>query len=60
MAEFNLKRVLCPVDFSDPSAAALRMAGGVAKAFGAEITVLHTQFLEAPVYFTAAPALTWW
>ena len=56
MAEFKLKRVLCPVDFSEPSAAALRMAGGVAKAFGAELTVLHAQILEAPVYFTVAQA----
>jgi len=54
MAEFDLKRVLCPVDFSAPSAAALRLAGGMAKTFGAELTVLHAQHLEAPVYFTAA------
>jgi nucleotide-binding universal stress UspA family protein len=54
MAEFDLKRVLCPVDFSVPSAAALRLAGGMAKTFGAELTVLHAQHLEAPVYFTAA------
>ena len=54
MDEFKLKRVLCPVDFSEPSGAALRLAGGVAKMFGAEITVLHAQHLEAPVYFTAA------
>ena len=54
MAEFDPKRVLCPVDFSVPSAAALRLAGGLAKTFGAELTVLHAQHLEAPVYFTAA------
>jgi nucleotide-binding universal stress UspA family protein len=54
MSESYLKRVLCPVDFSEPSAAALRLAGGMAKTFGAELTVLHAQHLEAPVYFTAA------
>ncbi len=54
MAQFDLKRVLCPVDFSRHSAAALRMAGGLAKTFGAELTVLHAQHLEAPVYFTVA------
>lgn len=54
MVNFNLKRILCPVDFSQHSAAALRMAGGVARAFGAEVIVLHAQRLEAPVYFTAS------
>lgn len=54
MAAFDLKRVLCPVDFSDQSAAALRLAGGMAQALGAELHVLHAERLEAPVYFTAA------
>jgi nucleotide-binding universal stress UspA family protein len=54
MAQYDLKRVLCPVDFSEYSAAALRMAGGLAKTLGAELTVLHAQHLEAPVYFTEA------
>ncbi len=54
MVNFNPKRILCPVDFSEHSAAALRMAGGVARAFGAEVIVLHAQRLEAPVYFTAS------
>jgi nucleotide-binding universal stress UspA family protein len=52
--QFDLKRVLCPIDFSRHSAAALRMAGGLAKILGAELTVLHAQHLEAPVYFTVA------
>jgi nucleotide-binding universal stress UspA family protein len=56
MATFQPKHVLCPVDFSEHSAAALRVAGGVAKAFEAEVDVLHAQRLEAPVYFTAAQA----
>ena len=54
MTTFTAKRILCPVDFSDQSAMALRTAGMVALAFGSEVTVLHVQRLEAPVYFTAA------
>jgi len=54
MATFQPKHILCPIDFSEHSAAALRVAGGVAKAFGAEVNVLHAQRLEAPVYFTVA------
>jgi nucleotide-binding universal stress UspA family protein len=54
MATFTAKRILCPVDFSDQSAMALRTAGVLALAFGSEVTVLHAQRLEAPVYFTAA------
>lgn len=54
MATFQPKHILCPIDFSEHSAAALRVAGGVAKAFGAEVNVLHAQRLEAPVYFTLA------
>jgi len=50
------KRILCPVDFSDQSAAALKMAGMVARAFGSEVVVLHVQRLEAPAYFTVAQA----
>ena len=56
MATFELKRVLCLIDFSEHSAAALQVAGGVSKAFGAGILVLHAQRLEAPVYFTVAQA----
>ena len=54
MAAFQPKHILCPIDFSEHSAAALRVAGGVAKAFGAEVHILHAQRLEAPVYFTVA------
>ncbi len=54
MAEFRPKRILCPVDFSPQSAVALRVAGRVAMAFGAEVLVLHAHRLEAPVYFTRA------
>ena len=52
MSEFELKRILCPVDFSEHSAKALRLAGAVAEALGAEVVVLHAQQIELPVYFT--------
>jgi nucleotide-binding universal stress UspA family protein len=51
---FKIERILCAVDFSKHSAAALRVAGGLAKASKAQITVLHAQRLEAPDYFTVA------
>jgi nucleotide-binding universal stress UspA family protein len=54
MAKFSPARILCPVDFSEYSAAALRVAGGLARMFGAEVLVLHAQRFEAPVYFTSA------
>ena len=54
MSNFAPKHILCPVDFSEQSAAALRVAGVIAKAFGSEVVVLHVQRLEAPVYFTVA------
>jgi nucleotide-binding universal stress UspA family protein len=54
MSPFQPKHVLCPIDFSEHSAAALCVAGGVARAFGAKVIVLHAQRLEVPAYFTAA------
>lgn len=51
---FEPRRILCPVDFSPQSGAALRVAGGLARAFGAELTVLHASQLEVPLYFTVA------
>ena len=54
MSTFQLKHILCPVDFSPHSAAALRIAGGMAGMFGAAVVVLHAQRLEAPEYFTKA------
>ena len=58
MAKFQPKRILCPVDFSPQSAAALRVAGRVALAYAAEVMVLHAHRLEAPVYFTRAQTQT--
>ncbi len=54
MSLFEPQQILCPTDFSEHSAAALRAAGGIARAFGAKVMVLHAQRLEAPVYFTKA------
>jgi nucleotide-binding universal stress UspA family protein len=54
MAEFELKQVLCPVDFSEHSTQALRFAGRLAETMGAELIVLHAQEFEFPTYFTAA------
>lgn len=54
MHAFQPKRILCPIDFSDHSAAALRVGSGIARAFQAELIALHAQRLAAPVYFTAA------
>jgi nucleotide-binding universal stress UspA family protein len=50
----KLDIILCPTDFSAHSAAGLRVAGGIARAFGGRVVVLHAQRLEAPVYFTKA------
>jgi nucleotide-binding universal stress UspA family protein len=40
------KRILCPIDFSDPSLVALDVATSLAKESGAKITLLHV--LESP------------
>lgn len=42
----NLKRILCPVDLSEPSMLALRFAQAVAGRYGAALTVIH--ILENP------------
>jgi nucleotide-binding universal stress UspA family protein len=50
----NVARVLVGVDFDEASASALKMAGALASAWGAEITAFHSATQEAPAYFTAA------
>ena len=40
-ASLQLKRILVPVDFSEPSEKALRYAGKFAEQFGAAVTLLH-------------------
>jgi len=37
----SLRRVLCPVDFSEPSERALRYALAIARWHGSALTVLH-------------------
>lgn len=46
------REILCPVDFSDSSAAALRLAATVGKCVGARLTLLHAITLTVPSYFT--------
>ena len=48
------ERVLCPVDFSDLSAGALRVAGRIAAKAGARLEVVHAYAWEAPAYITQA------
>jgi nucleotide-binding universal stress UspA family protein len=44
--------VLCPVDFSQPSAVALRFAASFAASTQAGLTLMHAHSWEAPQYFT--------
>lgn len=46
-------RVLVAMDFDDASAAALRMAARLARAWQAEVTVFHAKTEDVPAYFTA-------
>ena len=43
-----LKQILCPIDFSADSRAALRVAGEMALYFSAELTVLHVNVFTQP------------
>ena len=58
MQPFDVKRILCPVDFSAESIAAARCAGTVAQKFGAELVLFHAvEPLPYPVEFGPLPAL---
>ena len=46
--------ILCPVDFSQPSAVALRFAASFAASTQAGLTLMHAHFWQAPQYFTAS------
>jgi nucleotide-binding universal stress UspA family protein len=48
--------ILCPTDFSIHSAAGLCAAGGIARAYGERVVLLHAQRWEIPVYFTKSQA----
>jgi nucleotide-binding universal stress UspA family protein len=50
----KISRVLVGVDFDEASASALKMAGALASAWDAEITVFHAAAQEVPAYFTPA------
>ena len=50
----KFERMLCAIDFSETSAAAVRTAGCLAKVLQTDLTVLHAQRWELPLYFTAA------
>jgi nucleotide-binding universal stress UspA family protein len=50
----DVKTILVAVDFSEASARALTLGGGLAQALGASLRVLHAEALDAPPYFTQA------
>lgn len=54
MASASIRRILCPIDTSDPSAKALRHAVDFARWSAASLTVLH---VSAPAYATAPELL---
>jgi nucleotide-binding universal stress UspA family protein len=47
-----MRQILCPVDFSELSALALRHSAALANCFGSRITVLHASRFVPPPYFT--------
>src|SRR5688500_4988234 len=49
----TLKHILVPVDFGEASAAAVRLAGELAQACHSELTLLHAEAIDAPLYFTS-------
>lgn len=46
------RRIVVAVDFGEASAAAVRVAGELARRFEAEMTAVHAESFEAPPYFT--------
>ena len=54
--ELKVRQILCPVDFSDHSHAALSHAGQLARALGAELILLHVvEPVIYPVAYGLAP-----
>jgi nucleotide-binding universal stress UspA family protein len=41
MATANWKRIVCPIDFSDASRAAMEVAADLSRRFGADLVLLH-------------------
>ncbi len=57
-SQLDVRRILCPVDFSNESLDALRCAGKIATAFGAELIIVHAvEPMPYPVEFGPLPAL---
>jgi len=56
MSRTPFQSILCPVDFSDCSAAALDAAAGLAALASVALTVLHATHVELPSYFTESGA----
>jgi nucleotide-binding universal stress UspA family protein len=48
MAEIAWRRILCPVDYSEESRAALRVALDLCRRLGAQVTLLHVRDRAAP------------
>lgn len=48
----TIQKILVPVDFGEASAAAVALAGRLAEGCGAQLTLLHAEAADAPVYFT--------
>jgi nucleotide-binding universal stress UspA family protein len=55
MAELRWSKVLCPVDFSDESRAALRAAADLSRRMGAALTLFHAESAESELRAAAAP-----
>lgn len=52
MWSYPPRRIVVAVDFGEAAAAAVRVAGELARTFGAELTAVHAESFEAPPYFT--------
>jgi nucleotide-binding universal stress UspA family protein len=52
MWSYPPRKILVAVDFGEAAAAAVRVAGELARKFDAELTAVHTESFEAPPYFT--------
>jgi nucleotide-binding universal stress UspA family protein len=53
-AGFEPKRILCPIDFSEPSNLALKYAAIGSREYGAKLSILHAETFELPKYFLPA------
>ena len=49
--KINIRKIMCPLDFSESSDHALLYAKAFAQAHGADILLMHC--VETPVYYTS-------